>query len=200
MKLQIIAQGAEALIIRNKNVIIKNRIPKTYRLPKLDEKLRRQRTKSESKILLKVREIINVPDVIKTEKFQIQMSYIEGEKLSKILNFKSKKEKTEIIKKIAKQVSELHDNNTIHGDLTTSNLILTQKQEVYVIDFGLGFISTKIEDKAVDIHLFRQALEAKHFQDWKELYKIFLKAYKPKEKTKILEQLKKVESRGRYKH
>lgn len=71
---------------------------------------------------------------------------------------------------------------------------------LYFIDFGLGFISTKIEDRAVDLHLIKQALEAKHFSIHKEAEKIILKSYNSKDRTRVLEQLKKVEARGRYKH
>ena len=68
------------------------------------------------------------------------------------------------------------------------------------IDFGLGFFSNKIEDKAVDLHLLKQALESKHFKKWDENFKEVLKNYKiSKDSEKVLERLKKVESRGRYK-
>jgi TP53 regulating kinase-like protein len=77
---------------------------------------------------------------------------------------------------------------------------LVEGFQVFIIDFGLGFISKRIEDKAVDLHLIKQALEAKHFQKHKEFFNNFIKGYQPKEKTLILKQLEKVESRGRYKH
>jgi tRNA A-37 threonylcarbamoyl transferase component Bud32 len=32
-----------------------------------------------------------------------------------------------------------------------------------IIDFGLSFVSDKVEDKAVDLHLFSEAVESKHF-------------------------------------
>lgn len=75
--------------------------------------------------------------------------------------------------------------------------------QIFLIDFGLSFQNARCEDKAVDIHLFKQALEAKHWQNWEILYKEFIKAYKFKNKTeseKVLNQLNKVEKRGRYKH
>jgi len=103
------------------------------------------------------------------------------------------------MKTIGEQVAILHNLNIIHSDLTTSNMVLSNKK-IYFIDFGLSFHSTRIEDKAVDLHLLKQALEAKHFSCWKKLFRSFLKGYNPKEKSKILTQLKKVESRGRYKH
>lgn len=203
MSQQIIAQGAEAVIILDKDKIQKNRIKKSYRIKELDEKLRKSRTKSEAKLLQKAKDIakINVPSVLKQDKFEINIEYIKGETLSKTLNSKPEKEQFEIIKQIAKQVASLHKNNIIHGDLTTSNMILAEKtNKVYLIDFGLGFISSRIEDKAVDLHLIKQALEAKHYQNWEKLFENFLKLYKNPESKKVLEQLEKVEARGRYKH
>ena len=93
----------------------------------------------------------------------------------------------------------MHDNDIIHGDLTTSNMILN-KNKVYIIDFGLGKISSKDEDKAVDIKLLKQAFESKHYNHFEELYHYFLKGYlKSKNYEKILNRLKIVEKRGRYK-
>jgi Kae1-associated kinase Bud32 len=78
-------------------------------------------------------------------------------------------------------------------------MILDKENKLLFIDFGLGFISSRIEDKAVDLHLIKQALEAKHYSIWQECWKIIEKNYNSKEKEKTLEQLKKVEARGRYK-
>lgn len=229
---KIIQQGAEAVISLDRNRIIKNRIKKSYRLPLLDEKLRKSRTKKEAKLLEKVSKLIKVPKVINTDKKQkITMQFIEGKKLSEHLD--SLKNSKKVCKEIGKQIAKLHDADIIHGDLTTSNMIYVEdnnqtnaknnkfslinkkinsisseaskssKKErfrVYFIDFGLGFHSRRIEDKAVDLHLLRQALEAKHFQAWREFFSSVLEGYSAKDKEKILQQLKKVESRGRYKH
>ena len=78
-------------------------------------------------------------------------------------------------------------------------MILTSEDNLYFIDFGLGFISKRIEDKAVDLHLIKQALEAKHFGIWKQCWVIIEKNYNSKQREQILQQLGKVESRGRYK-
>ena len=103
------------------------------------------------------------------------------------------------MKKIGEQVSILHKNDIIHGDLTTSNTIL-KDDKVYIIDFGLGFISSKVEDKAVDLHLIKQALEAKHWQNWEQLFEKFCLGYSYEDSKKVIERLDIVEKRGRYKH
>ena len=201
-KKKIIAQGAEAIIIKNKKTIIKERIKKSYRIPELDEKIRKTRTKAEKKLLLKASEIISVPNLIQDTNFlyEMTMDFIDGKKLSTSLDDFPKTKQLEICEKIGNSVGKLHSQEIIHGDLTTSNMIL-KNNKIYFIDFGLGYISSKYEDQAVDIHLLRQALEAKHFKYWKELFEKVLNGYKIYKDHKIvIERLKIVEKRGRYKH
>ncbi len=211
-----IQQGAEAKILLDEKdkLIIKDRISKSYRHAELDKTIRKRRTKAETKLLIKASEIISSPKPLTSEEFnKIKMPFIDGKKLSEHLdNFQLKKQE-EICRQIGESIAKLHRKDIIHGDLTTSNMILADKKSglleggggdggsIYFIDFGLGFISHKIEDKAVDLHLLRQALEAKHFQHWQVLFKKVLQGYAHyKEHKKILEQLKKVEKRGRYKN
>ena len=194
-------QGAEAIITLNKNIITKNRIPKSYRLKELDEKIRKKRTEKEAKILEKASEIISVPKVLNQTKFELELEYIDGDKLSDKLNSYKEEKQFKTMQTLGEEVAKLHTNDIIHGDLTTSNTILKEKK-VYIIDFGLSFISKRIEDKAVDLHLIKQALEAKHFQNHEKLFENFVKGYLEslKESKEVLERLRKVESRGRYKH
>jgi len=241
---KILAQGAEAIIRFEKNHVVKDRISKSYRLKVLDEKIRKLRTRSELKLLEKASKIIDIPKILSSSENKIGMEFINGKRLSSSLdNFSLKKQK-QILNFIGKDISKLHDANIIHGDLTTSNIILVDKFEkkmnvrlnkadnknklknrilasknkssersepilgwggrnkpiVFFIDFGLGFISNKPEAKAVDLHLLKQALEAKHFKHWQKLWEDFEKSYNnSKESSKILERLKTVEKRGRYK-
>jgi TP53 regulating kinase-like protein len=200
MKSKLIAQGAEAKIFLNKNIINKQRIVKSYRHQILDEKIRKSRTKKEAKLLTKslTQAKINTPKVLNQDKFNIEIEFIPGDKLSETLNTYNEKKQFKLMQNLGKQVASLHQQNIIHGDLTTSNTIL-KKDNLFIIDFGLGFISARLEDKAVDLHLIKQALEAKHFQNHEKLFKSFLKGYKYSETKQVLEQLKKVEARGRYK-
>ena len=104
------------------------------------------------------------------------MPYIEGKKLSAYLDSLSLDEQKRICRTIGENIAKLHDADIIHGDLTTSNMILKEKK-VFFIDFGLGFSSHKTEDKAVDLHLLRQALEAKHFKHWQTLFEEVKRGY-----------------------
>jgi Kae1-associated kinase Bud32 len=199
---KLLQQGAEAKIFLNeeKSLIIKDRIRKSYRLKELDEKIRKQRTKREKNLLEKACKIINAPNPFPLKEFsKMQMPFIEGQKLSESLDSFSPEKQKEIMKTIGESIAKLHNSDIIHGDLTTSNMILKDNL-VYFIDFGLGFISKKIEDKAVDLHLLKQALEAKHFKNWKVLFDEVLNGYREcREERKVLERLKAVEKRGRYK-
>lgn len=199
---KIIQRGAEAIILKEKRDVIKKRVKKSYRISELDDKILKLRTRSEAKLLEKAGEIISIPKVKKSDEKtkEIIMDFIEGEKLSDHLNDFSLKKQLHVFKKIGKNVAKLHRANIIHGDLTTSNMIL-KNNEIYFIDFGLGFISRKHEDKAVDLHLLKQALEAKHFKHRKELFGKILNSYKKNEDSlMVLKRLKVVEKRGRYKH
>ncbi|MCK4997796.1 Kae1-associated serine/threonine protein kinase [Candidatus Pacearchaeota archaeon] len=204
---KLIAQGAEAKIFLNKERISKERISKGYRHPELDNQIRKSRTKHEGKILLKAKQLkINVPEIFNINKkgeplskFNLEIEYIPGDRLSENLNKYPKTKQKMAMEKLGEQVAKLHENDIIHGDLTTSNTILFE-EKVFIIDFGLGCISTKIENKAVDLHLIKQALEAKHFQNHEDLFKQFCNGYKFEESDKILERLEVVEKRGRYKH
>jgi len=71
---------------------------------------------------------------------------------------------------------------------------------VFFIDFGLGFHSDRIEDKAVDLHLIKQALEARHSEIYEKAFSSVLTGYKTsKNYSTTIKQLEKVEKRGRYK-
>jgi|SRR3989338_3295415 len=195
---KIIQQGAEAILIKEKDHLLKRRIVKGYRLPILDEKIRRLRTKRETRLLEKAFYLIPTPKVISSnDSDSIEMTFVSGKKLSESLDSLNYKE---ISKIIGKQIAILHDNNIIHGDLTTSNMILGLDKKLYFIDFGLGFDSNKAEDKAVDLHLIKQALEAKHFKIWESAWISILEGYKSsKTSPAVLKRLEAVEKRGRYK-
>ena len=197
MPKKLIAQGAEAKLFLENNQIIKNRFPKTYRIKEIDEKLRGFRTRREAKILQKL-EAINfpAPKLIKNdEKENLIIEKIDGKLIKDILeNVNYRKLCSEIGGKIA----ILHNNSIIHGDLTTSNMILDKI--VYFIDFGLSFFSDKAEDKAVDLHLLKEGLESKHYKIWEACFKCAIEAYKKEAKnsSETLKRLEAVEKRGRY--
>ncbi|MEW5897248.1 MAG: RIO1 family regulatory kinase/ATPase [Nanoarchaeota archaeon] len=126
-----IAQGAEAIVYKDSNDVIKERFSKKYRLSHLDESLRKFRTRREAKLLRKLEEL-NFPaprlKEFSDKRMSIVMDFIPGEKLKDVLkgaeggdNYK------QLAREIGQKVGQLHENNIIHNDLTTSNMIKITK-------------------------------------------------------------------------
>lgn len=195
-----IGRGAEAVLYKKNSYLIKKRISKGYRIPIIDEKLRKERTSHEIKLLVEARRHgVHVPMVIEKDidASKITMEFIEGDTLRDVFDKQKPACAKGICKKIGTALTKLHDAGIIHGDLTTSNMIL-KKEEVYFVDFGLGKMSHKVEEKAVDIHLLKSALISKHHKVWQESFIEILKNYKPKDKEAIIKRLGEIEKRGRY--
>ncbi len=195
---EIIAQGAEAVIYSDGMTVVKHRFEKTYRHPEIDAELRKCRTRREAKVIEKLSEIgFPGPKLISMDdkNMKISMSHVKGSLVKEVLHTNHRKLSREIGRKVAK----LHANNIIHGDLTTSNIILGN--EIHFIDFGLSFFSEKEEDKAVDLHLLKQALESKHYKIFEECFNEAIEGYKESypDAQRILKRLEIVESRGRNK-
>ncbi|MEK6916643.1 MAG: KEOPS complex kinase/ATPase Bud32 [Nanoarchaeota archaeon] len=195
--MKLIGKGAEAEIYLDKDKIIKKRIKKNYRIKEIDDSLRKFRTRREAKILQKLPKQIFSPALIKMDdkNMILEMSYVKGEKVREVLE-----NNLYLCTQIGEKIALMHNHGIIHGDLTTSNMILKDK-DVYFIDFGLSFFSDKVEDKAVDLHLLRQALESKHYKVFEKAFELVLKGYKKKssEYNIIIERFEKVDMRGRNK-
>lgn len=192
-----IEQGAEAVIYQEKNLIVKDRLEKTYRHPHIDSQLRKFRTKREAKVIQKLKQInFPAPELIKQDNQKIHMEFIPGKKVRDIFNKNYKK----LAQEIGKKLAILHQNHIVHGDLTTSNMIFNK--EIHFIDFGLSFFSEKKEDKAVDLHLLERAMESKHFQVYPDCFKLALKSYQKHypDSNQIIKRLETVKSRGRNKN
>ncbi len=201
MSKKILAQGAEARIFLDKDMIIKERFAKAYRHPLLDSKLRQQRTRREAKVIEKLGSIdVRRPELISMdyEEGIIEMKYIPGDKLRDMLF----KDPEGFSRRIGLKIAEMHNKDIIHGDLTTSNMLVDHDGEINFIDFGLSFFSAKLEDKAVDLHLLKQALDSKHFDVADSCFREVIDGYSKnsKEAKEILTRLDQVEGRGRNKN
>ncbi len=198
--MKIIKRGAEAVLYKMDSQIIKDRIKKNYRIAELDNELRRQRTKLEARLLSEARRSgVATPQVFSVEENRIVMEHIEGERLKELINKTDEKSRKWIANHIGISVALLHNSEIIHGDLTTSNMILEGKK-IYFIDFGLGSFSKRIEDFATDLSVLREALKSMHYKYLNSLWQNIIKAYKEKNPNAdaTLKQLEQIEKRGRY--
>lgn len=198
-----IAQGAEAVLYKDNSRIIKERLSKGYRIPEIDDALRKFRTRREAKILQRLEEVkFPAPHLqeFSDKRMSITMDFLPGEKLRDVLE--KGDEYQGLAKELGMKVGKLHAQDIIHGDLTTSNMLVApETKELSFIDFGLSVFSDKVEDKAVDLFLLDRALESKHYQLYPEIFGQILEGYKESypEAVKVLERFNAVMKRGRNK-
>jgi len=196
----LIKKGAEANIYitqwYGKKAIVKIRVAKPYRHTFLDTQIRRRRSVNEAH-MLSVAKMAGVPCpfvyFIDPVRCEIVMEFIAGQNAKEIMN-------ADLSLQIGKYTGLLHLNNIVHGDLTTSNFIVSKK--LVLLDFGLSFYSHRIEDKAVDVRLIKEVFSSAHCSIYPSLFENFLTGYfeimDEKEAKKILEKVSDIERRGRY--
>jgi TP53 regulating kinase-like protein len=202
-----IARGAEAVLIKDRRqgeaVLIKDRVRKGYRVPELDKKIRSQRTRTEERLLGRARRAgVRAPRVWSASGHGIVMEFVEGPTVKEVLNGLPGKDRLAVYREIGRAAASLHRAGIMHGDLTTSNMVLRDGRpgELFVIDFGLARTSQRVEDHAVDLFLLYEALKAAHFRFLDEAWKSIIKAYKHNYTIAghVLERLWKIERRRRY--
>ena len=197
--MRLLSKGAESNIYLtkwyNKKAISKIRIPKIYRQRMLDEDLRKRRTINESRMITLAKEFgLRTPYIYFVDplRAEIVMEFISGIRASNVLT-------SSICFDIGKFVSTLHLFNIIHGDVTPSNFIVNRK--ITMIDMGLSFYSTRKEDKAMDIRLFKEILKSTYHSSYSEFFETFLDGYRSinsKELEKILKRVDEIDTRKRY--
>ena len=197
-------RGAEAELFLSeesgKKALLKKRVEKGYRNKELDSKISASRTALEARLLGKARSLgVKTPQVFSSDKGkrEILMEFLEGERVKDALN---KKNFAKICFGIGENIAKLHSFNLVHGDLTTSNIILN-KGELFFIDFGLGSHSRKVEDKAVDLLVFKKTFEATHSElmpkGWEKIIEGYVKGMGP-EGEKVVQHIAVIEKRARY--
>lgn len=198
-----IGQGAEAVLYRDADRVIKERLSKGYRISQIDESLRKFRTRREAKVLSRLEEMqFPAPRLQEfcDKRMSITMDFLPGEKLRDVIEIGD--DFRQFAKQIGTRIGKLHQNNIVHGDLTTSNMIVEpDTNSINFIDFGLSLFSNKIEDKAVDLFLLDRALESKHYNIYPEVFESVIKSYQASssEAVDVLKRFEEVRRRGRNK-
>jgi TP53 regulating kinase-like protein len=205
----LIKKGAEASLFledwKGRRVIMKKRLPKNYRLPKLDEQIRTYRTIHEPQLIHRAKQAgVPTPTIfmIDTKTSTIIMEYVEGKQVKQVLNHYKEDERLSLCRDIGKLIGQLHQHGIIHGDLTTSNMILTSNGKVVFVDFGLGEYSAETEIQGVDLHLMKRAFQSTHFRYAEECFDAVMEGYANvvgrENAENVLEKIKEIERRGRY--
>lgn len=195
--MKIIAKGAEANLYLDNGRLVKERVKKEYRVEELDERLRRLRTRREGKLLENaMRAGVPVPRIYRTDVNgrEIVMEFLDGKILKDVVEEGDGKAVKRLSREIGRLVAKLHSHNIVHNDLTTSNMIV-RDNKVYLIDFGLGMTSTRLEDKAMDLVVLKKALHAAHTDRFKVVWDSISDSYGDRE---VLSRIETIEKRARY--
>jgi TP53 regulating kinase-like protein len=205
----LIKKGAEANLYladwHGRTAVMKKRLRKEYRPQKLDEQIRTYRTIHEPQLMHEAKRA-GVPTpmifLVDLKNTTIIMEYIDGEQVKQLLNNISKAERQHLCFKIGQLIAQLHECDLIHGDLTTSNMIVGLSGRVFFVDFGLGDRNREVEAKGVDLHLMKRALETTHYQFAGPCFESVLAGYESVLGTgaakSVLDKIREIERRGRY--
>jgi len=208
-KMLLIKKGAEANIYltdwHNRKVVMKKRLPKEYRNSRLDEQIRTYRTNHEPQLMHEAKKAgVATPTIflVNPKNTTIIMEFIDGKQVKQLLGEFSKSERQTLCLKIGESIGRLHHHGIIHGDLTTSNMILDAKENIFFVDFGLGEKTKELEARGVDLQLMKRALQSTHFRFAKECFDAVIRGYSKvlgAEVTKsVLDKIEEIERRGRY--
>ncbi|MHA1673219.1 MAG: bifunctional N(6)-L-threonylcarbamoyladenine synthase/serine/threonine protein kinase [Promethearchaeota archaeon] len=200
--------GAEAYLIPTlwfeKPAMMKFRVAKHSRIPPIDSHIRFQRTVSEARILIALQnEDIVIPkiyDILPNDALII-MEFIEGKTLKEIIPALSNSKLSQYCTVVGEKLALMHNISISHGDLTTSNIVITPHNDLVLIDFGLGSSDIGLEEKAMDLHLFKRVLQSSHGSFFVPMWSAFLHGYRQVIKSSFAEiedRVAKIELRGRY--
>lgn len=202
----LIAKGAESNIVKSsylgRDAVLKNRISKNYRIPEIDNKIRKARTKLEAKLLSDVKKAGVVTPILYDVNLHdktILMEEIKGDLVKDIIN-------EDLAYEIGENIAKFHNLNIIHGDITSSNMMVNDKNQLVFIDFGLGRYSDLFEDKAVDLLVLKKSLQSIDYNTAIKIFDNVLEGYADEYKDdslnreQIIKKINEIESRGRYTH
>ncbi len=199
------AMGAEAVITGTtylgREAVVKHRPPKTYRLPELDSHIRSSRTRNEARIMHEARAAgVRTPCIydIDLRECRIVMERVRGTMVRDAL--RSHPERADgICRMVGLTVARLHSARICHGDLTTSNMVLTDDGDVCLIDMSMGCTRAETEDMGVDLRLLERAFASAHV-GLEGSFDVLMETYysgipNPREVRRKVEDIR---NRGRY--
>lgn len=205
---QVLARGAESVIYKMDHwgapYVLKWRQSKPYLLPDIDMHLRKSRTSRECKMLTAARALgVPTPTVYSVDlnKYTILMDFIPGLQLKELAEQASQPNLLSLSRNFGKLIALLHEGNIVHGDPTTSNVIVSKNSRLWIVDFGLSETNATVEMKGVDLHLIHRALETTHWEVQEKMLEATLEGYIDvlgSSAEPILSRMKEIRERGRY--
>ena len=185
-------------------VVRKKRVSKRYRVSSLDEHLIAERTRIEARLLSEARRAgVLTPVLHDVTSTTLTMDHIQGMPLKEGLS-------EEYLFEAGKIVGRLHAAGIVHGDLTTSNMIVENGKteflasgnvppRIVLIDFGLAQMTTEPEPRGVDLHVLFQILTSTS-DEYEELISAFCAGYRETspDAELIIAREAEITERGRY--
>ena len=207
--LQPLYRGAEAdlflTMIGSWKVVIKSRIRKKYRNSRLDDQIRRDRTFSEAALLHQAKmNGVRVPTLlgIDADARSIAMTYLSGTTVRDSLETVNSSQAQNLFRKLGNQVGLLHIGGVVHGDLTTSNIVVTKMGVPFLLDFGMSRFSNEPEDRGVDLHLLRRSIAATQTSGYSSHIKAIARGYEERIGSSMaastFSKVAEIARRGRY--
>ncbi|MBX0296077.1 bifunctional N(6)-L-threonylcarbamoyladenine synthase/serine/threonine protein kinase [Haloarcula nitratireducens] len=190
-------QGAEATVAIEADRVVKDRVPRSYRHPELDERLRVERTRQEVRLTSDARRHgVPTPLVLDVdpEAARIVFQRVGDADLRESLTEPH-------VSDVGRHLARIHDAGFVHGDPTTRNVRISSTRDgrAYLIDFGLGYYSGEPEDHAMDLHVLAQSLSGTA-DDPERLLSAAENAYREESDhaDAVFASLGDIEGRGRY--
>ena len=153
-KFSLVKQGAEARLYTGQflgqEVVVKERFSKKYRHPALDSQLTKDRHKAEARSLLKCKQIgVRVPTMFLCDNTQfiivmqnLSQATTAKDSINKLLAEDNRAELVKLARMVGSVVAKMHQSGLIHGDLTSSNILVEKDidsgYQLSMIDFGLS--------------------------------------------------------------
>ena len=208
LELQPLHRGAEADLFVSHlppwKVVVKRRVRKSYRNDKLDASIRKERTVKESSVIHESKLAgARTPSILGLDLNQssIIMTFVEGSLARDVVDTMSTVERDSLLEELGRQIGYLHSAGIMHGDLTTSNIILSSDAKPFLIDFGMAGRTTEAEDFGTDLHLLHRSLSATHGLDPASSLRKVAKGYRRiigKDAETGLRKAVEIARRGRY--
>ncbi|XP_011172488.1 EKC/KEOPS complex subunit Tp53rk isoform X2 [Solenopsis invicta] len=225
---ELIAQGAEARLYKGlylgKACLMKERFVKNYRHPELDTHITKDRIRAEARAIIRAKSAgVATPTLylVDLERRRIYMEYVENATILKTFideNISGKTNVDHLLNFIGRGlgtlIARLHLRHIIHGDLTTSNVLLKNNSnepayndqseaetQFVMIDFGLARVDSTLEDKAVDLYVLERSLLSAHSEVptlFSRIFHHYQRHYQNKNQCEqVLAKYKQVQARGR---
>ncbi len=168
-----ISRGAEAALRRvdwwGFPALLKERDPKSYRPKALDDRLRRERTRTEARLLVDARRLgVRTPILydIDLARHRLILEELPGPTFRELLEDPAVAPEALLraVRAFGTALGRLHAGGISHGDLTSSNVLFPEGVEgpPALLDLSMGSRSAGIEELGIDLHLVEEDLKALH--------------------------------------